>query len=493
MTVVLIAVYLPIGFMGGLTGAIFTEFAYTLAGAVLVSAVIALTLSPMMCSRFLKVAGPDERHRFTEFIDRQFNRIRNGYSRLLRGALNSMPVVLVFAAIILGSNYFLFVNSRSELAPQDDQGFMMAMLSAAPDATLQQTQLYSRQLEQILSNTPEIAHLFQVEGFAGLNSGFAGLVLLPWDQRTRTTKALQPEIQSRIGKIAGANAVVFQPAPLPGTGHGLPVQFVIGTTDSFTRLNEVSQTFLEKAHSSGLFMYVDADLKIDKPQTMLEVDRDKLAQMGLTMQDVGTAMASMLGGGYVNYFSMSGRSYKVIPQVKQSERLIADQLMNYQIKTSSGESIAVSTFATLKTAVVPVSINHFQQLNSSTISGILTPGITLGQGLDQLKTIASQVLPEGYSIDYGGESRQYLKESSALLITFAFALIIYIPGSGCIVRKFPRPDHCARQRAHVHLRGADFHQPRHWRCQSQYLHRGRSGNTHRSHQQARYPHRAVCQ
>jgi len=439
MTVVLIAVYLPIGFMGGLTGALFTEFAYTLAGAVLVSAIIALTLSPMMCSRFLKVSGPNERHRFTEFIDGQFNRIRNGYTGLLRGALNSLPVVLVFAAIILGSNYFLFVNSKSELAPQDDQGFMMSMLTAAPDATLQQTQLYSLQLAQILSNTPEIAHLFQVEGFSGLNSGFAGIVLKPWDERTRTTKALQPEIQNKIGQIAGANAVVFQPPPLPGTGHGLPVQFVIGTTDSFTRLNEVSQAFLDKARLSGLFMYVDADLKIDKPQTMLEVDRDKLAQMGLTMQDVGAAMASMLGGGYVNYFSMSGRSYKVIPQVKQSERLISEQLLDYHIKTVSGDDIAVSTFATLKTAVVPVSINHFQQLNSSTISGILTPGITLGQGLDQLKTIAGQVLPEGYSIDYGGESRQYLKESSALLITFAFALIIIFLVLAALFESFRDP------------------------------------------------------
>jgi multidrug efflux pump len=439
MTVVLIAVYLPIGFMGGLTGTLFTEFAYTLAGAVVVSAVIALTLSPMMCSRFLKVSGPNERHRFTEFIDNQFNRLRNNYSGLLRGALNSLPVVLVFAAIILGSNYFLFVNSRSELAPQEDQGFMMSMLTAAPDSTLQQTQTYSLQLAKMLSDIPEIAHLFQADGFFGLNSGFTGLVLKPWDERTRTTKTLQPEIQNRIGQIAGAKAVIFQPSPLPGTGHGLPVQFVINTTDSFTRLDEVSQAFLEKARASGLFMYVDADLKIDKPQSMLEVDRDKLAQMGLTMQDVGTAMASMLGGGYVNYFSMSGRSYKVIPQVKQSERLTADQLMNYQIKTASGESIAVSTFAKIKTTVVPVSINHFQQLNSSTISGILTPGITLGQGLDKLKTIAAQVLPEGYSVDYGGESRQYLQESSALLVTFAFALIIIFLALAALFESFRDP------------------------------------------------------
>lgn len=439
MTVVLIAVYLPIGFMGGLTGALFTEFAYTLAGAVLVSAVVALTLSPMMCSRFLRAPVPGEHHRFTEFIDRQFNRLRNSYAVLLRGALTALPVVLVFAALILASNYFLFASSKSELAPQDDQGFMMGMLTAAPDATLQQTQLYSLQMAQLLADIPEIDHVFQVEGFTGLNSGFTGLVLKPWDDRNRTAKELQPEMQNRMGKIAGANAVIFQPPPLPGTGNGLPVQFIIGTTDSFIRLDDVSKAFMQEAKKSGLFMYMDADLKIDKPQTTMDVDRDKVAQMGLTMQDVGASMAYMLGGGYVNYFSMSGRSYKVIPQVKQSERLTPDQLMNYQIKTASGESIAMSTFATLKTQAAPVSINHFQQLNSSTISGILTPGITMGQALTELKTIAGRVLPDGYSIDYGGESRQYIKESSTLLMTFAFAMIIIFLCLAALFESFRDP------------------------------------------------------
>ena len=439
MTVVLIAVYLPIGFMGGLTGALFTEFAYTLAGAVFVSAVIALTLSPMMCSRFLKAPNPDDRHRFTEFIDRQFDRLRNFYGRLLQGALNSLPVVLVFAALILGSNYFLFIHAKSELAPQDDQGFMMGMLTAAPDATLEQTKLYSLQMADLIKDIPEIDHIFQVEGFFGLNSGFTGLVLQPWDKRTRTTKDLQPEMQARIGQIAGASTVIFEPPPLPGTGSGLPVQFVIGTTDSFLQLDEVSKSFLEEVQKSGLFIYVDTDLKIDKPQTRLVVDRDKAAQMGLTMQDVGSAMAYMLGGGYVNYFSMSGRSYKVIPQVKQGERLTADQLLNYQIKTASGASIPVSTFATLKTEAAPVSINHFQQLNAATIAGILTPGITMGQALGELKTISGRVLPEGYSIDYGGESRQYLKESSALLITFAFAMIIIFLCLAALFESFRDP------------------------------------------------------
>lgn len=439
MTIVLIAVYLPIGFMGGLTGALFTEFAYTLAGAVFISAIIALTLSPMMCSRALKAPEPGKRHRFIEFIDGQFNRLRAGYSRLLKGALNSMPVVLVFAAIILGSNYFLFTSAKSELAPQEDQGFLMGMLTAAPDAALQQTQLYSSQMVNLIKDIPEINMIFQVEGFFGLNSGFTGIGLKPWDERERTTKLIQPEIQERIGKIAGANTVVFPPPPLPGAGDGLPVQFVLGTTESFARLDEVSKSFLQEAQKTGMFMYVDADLKIDKPQTRLEVDRNKVAQMGLTMQDVGASMAYMLGGGYVNYFSMSGRSYKVIPQVTQKERLTAEQLLNYQVRTESGASIPVSTFATLKTEAVPVSINHFQQLNSSTISGILMPGITLGQALAELKTISERVLPEGYSVDYAGESRQYISESSALLLTFAFALIIIFLCLAALFESFRDP------------------------------------------------------
>jgi multidrug efflux pump len=424
MTIVLIAVYVPIGFMGGLTGTLFTEFAYTLAGAVLVSAVIALTLSPMMCSKFLKHQGSGDRHRLQDFIDWTFGRIRSGYSGLLKGALDSLPVVGVFAGIILLSNYFLFVSSRSELAPQEDQGFFMVMLTAAPDASLQQTQLYSRQIYDGLVKVPEIEHIFQVEGFFGLNSSFTGLVLKPWDERTRSSNALQPEIQGKLSGIAGARGAAFPPPSLPGSGHGMPVQFVIGTTDPFEKLDEVSSALKEKAQASGMFMYVDTDLKIDKPQVMVEFDRDKAAQLGLTMAQVGSSLSSMLGGGYVNYFSMSGRSYKVIPQVKQSERLFADQMNNYYINTASGDSVPLSTIARLKTGVVPESLNHFQQLNSATISGIPAMGITQGQALDKLKEIASATLPQGYSVDYAGQSRQYVQESSALLVTFAFALII---------------------------------------------------------------------
>jgi multidrug efflux pump len=439
MTVVLVAVYVPIGFMGGLTGALFTEFAFSLAGAVTVSAVIALTLSPMMCSRFLKHDGKGHSHRFTAFVDRQFDRLRRGYEHLLRGALDSLPVVVVFALIVLSSIYFLYSSSKSELAPQEDQGVIIASITGAPDATLQQTQLSTRQVYKIFAGYSQTDHVFQLDGNAGLNSGIAGMVLKPWDERQLTTMQLQPEVQQKLNGIAGVRAVAFQRPPLPGGGRGLPVQFVIGTTDSFDQLNKVAQRLMDKARASGMFAYLDTDLKIDKPQMSVAIDRNMAAQMGLTMSDVGSALGSMLGGNYVNYFTLSGRSYKVIPQVMQRYRLNADQLEHYYITTAAGMRIPVSTIVTLKTTIVPESLNHFQQLNSATISAVPVPGVTLGQALGKLQELSSQVLPQGYSVDYSGQSRQYVKESSQLIVTFIFALIIIFLSLAALFESFRDP------------------------------------------------------
>ncbi len=439
MTVVLVAVYLPIGFMGGLTGALFTEFAFTLVGAVTVSAVVALTLSPMMCSRFLSPHDSDAQHRFVKFVDRQFDRVRNGYSRLLHGSLDYLPVAGVFASIVLVSIYFLYATAKSELAPQEDQGIIISLVTTAPDATLEQTQLSTRQVYKLFSSYPEDDHVFQLDGINGLNSGIAGMVFKPWNERKRTTMDLLPIIQRQLGGIAGAQAVAFLRPPLPGGGSGLPVQFVIGTTDSYQQLNTVSQTLLDKARASGMFAFVDTDLKYDKPQTIVEFERDKIAQMGLTMRDVGDALGSMLGGGYVNYFSLAGRSYKVIPQVMQRDRLNAEQLRNYYINTASGAPIPLSTVTRLKTIVVPESLNHFQQLNSSMISAVPMPGVTLGQALAAMKNLAQQVLPQGYSVDYAGQSRQYVQESNALLATFFFALIIIFLALAALFESFRDP------------------------------------------------------
>ncbi len=439
ISVVLIAVYVPIGFMGGLTGALFTEFAYTLAGTVAVSAIIALTLSPMMCSRLLETAGDCEKRRFMGFVNRQFNRMRGGYERLLRGALNYLPVTGVFALIILASNYFLFTTSKSELAPQEDQGIIISLFTTAPNASLQHTQLYSKEVYRIISGYPETDHVFQLDGISGLNSGVAGMVMKPWDERKRTSMQLQPDVQRRLGEISGAQAVAFLRPPLPGAGRGLPVQFVVGTTESYERLDEVSQALVAKAWASGAYAFVDTDLKIDKPQTTVDINRDKTALLGLTMRDVGGSLGWMLGGGYVNYFSLAGRSYKVIPQVMQRDRLNAGQLPDYYINTASGAPVPVSTITRLKTDVIPESINHFQQLNAATISAVPAPGITLGQALDTLRNLAKEVLPQGYSIDYGGQSRQFMQESSALIVTFFFALIIIFLSLAALFESFRDP------------------------------------------------------
>jgi len=438
ISVVLIAVYIPIGFMGGLTGALFTEFAYTLAGAVAVSAIIALTLSPMMCSRFLKPYEHNGQGRFAAWVDRRFADLRGGYERLLHGSLNTIAVTGVFAALILVSIYFLYATSKSELAPQEDQGIIIALTTASPDATLEQTLLSTRQVYQVYSSFPETDHVFQFAGVNGLNIAFAGMVFKPWEERKRTPLELQSQVQMKLGQIAASRSAAFLPSPLPGSS-GLPVQFVIETTESYERLNEAAQALLAKAYASGVFAYLDSDLKIDKPQVTVDIDRDKAAQLGLTMRDVGGALGSMLGGGYVNYFSLAGRSYKVIPQVMQRERLNAEQLRNYYITTPNGSSVPLSTIIRLRTDVVPESLNHFQQLNSATISGVLMQGVTLGQALETLKGLAKDGLPQGYSVDYAGQSRQYVQESTALEVTFLFSLIIIFLALAALFESFRDP------------------------------------------------------
>ncbi|MGH7034712.1 MAG: efflux RND transporter permease subunit, partial [Stellaceae bacterium] len=349
MTVVLIAVYVPIGFQGGLTGALFTEFAFTLVGAVTVSGIVALTLSPMMCSRLLKPHHVGDRGwqaHFTDFIDRWFNRVRERYRRMLHGSLDTLPVTGVFALIVLGSIYFLWGFQKTELAPDEDQGFVIGFATTAPDATLQQKLLYTKQLYDIFSTYPELQHVFQIDA---PGQSLAGLSLKPWDQRTRTANQIAPLLQQQINsQVAGEQVAATLPPSLPGA-FGLPIQFVIKTTQPFDQLNAVAQNFLKEAQLSGNFLFINTDLRIDQPQSTVEIDRDKAAQLGLKMSDIGGALASALGGGYVNYFSLSGRSYKVIPQVQQVSRLNADQLLNYYIKNAAGTPIPVSTIATIKT------------------------------------------------------------------------------------------------------------------------------------------------
>jgi multidrug efflux pump len=439
MTVVLIAVYVPIGLQSGLTGALFSEFAFTVVGAVTISAVVALTLSPMMSSRLLKPRHPDSRgwqDRLTALIDRNFDRFRGRYERNLANTLDTLPVVLIFAGIVLGSIYFLYKGSSSELAPPEDQGAVIAFGQPPPNATVQQDLLWSNEVLKTYESVPEAEHFFQ---FVTPDEVFGGMILKPWNQRHRSAATLNTLTQQKLGaNVAGMQMQIFSPPSLPGS-NGLPISVVIKTTQPFAQLSDVSDAMLQAAIKSGDFIFLINDLKIDQPQSRVVIDRDKASVLGLSMADIGGAMSRMLGGGYVNYFSLSGRSYKVIPQVQQVSRLNADQLLNYYIGNVGGVPVPLSAVARITTQTVPESLNRFQQQNAATLSGAPAPGVTTATAVKTLQDIAARVLPAGYTLDYAGTSRQEVQESSGFLATFGLALIIIFLALAALFESFRDP------------------------------------------------------
>jgi multidrug efflux pump len=439
MAAVLIAVYVPIGFQSGLTGALFTEFAFTLVGAVVISSVVALTLSPMMSSRML-IPHADMKGwegKVIHFVDRQVARMTAFYRRLLHDSLNYVAVTITFALIVLGSIYYLYGTARSELAPLEDKGLVNAQLTLAPSATHQQRILYGQQLYDRIKDYPGIWHMFQN---LGPSMNVTALALQHWDDREVTANEIARMLQKDLSAIAGARGAAFQQPALPGAGgFGAPVQFIIGSTESFERMSEVVDNFVQQARDSGMFNFVDFDLKIDLPRATLEIDRDKAAQLGLRMSDVGSALSAMLGGGYVNYFALEGRSYKVIPQVGQQHRLNADQLLDYHIRTPDGASVPLSTIAKISTKAVPQSFNRFQQMNSVTVSAILGNGVLLGDALTYMQGLAARTLPTGYTTDYAGQSRQFMQESSGFITTFIFALVIIFLVLAALFESFRDP------------------------------------------------------
>lgn len=419
MTIVLVAAYVPIAFQGGLTGALFTQFALTLAGAVTISGVIALTLSPMMCS---KIFHPDqEEGRFARLLDRWFSRLRERYQRALASWLQTWQVLVTLGGLLIAGTVYLFMTSQSELAPQEDQGVVLNQIIGPPNATLEQMNTYAKQVFDAAHALPEYETMFEIIGTPSVTQGFGGTLMKPWSDRKRSADTLQKYLQDQWNHIAGARVAAFQFPSLPGS-QGFPLQFVITTTEPVQNLNEVAQKVLDRAKSSGMFWFVDADLKLDKPQVTLNIDRDLVADLGLTQQDVGSSLGSALGGGYVNYFSMAGRSYKVIPQVLQKDRLNPDQVLDYYVRAGDGSLIPAGTVAHLERSTVPETINHFQQLNSATIAG--APGVSQAQALAFLRNALQEVAPVGYNADYSGQSRQFVLGSGSFVVTLFFALII---------------------------------------------------------------------
>ncbi|WP_444959305.1 efflux RND transporter permease subunit [Microbulbifer sp. ZKSA002] len=427
MTTTLIAVYIPIGFLGGLTGTLFIEFAFSLAGAVLLSGVVALTLSPMMASKILKPRDGGGT-RFEIWLECQFNRLQTRFEKSLHSSLDEGRVILVFGLIVLISCYFLFVTSPQELEPTEDRGLVLTISTADAYATLDYVEQYSGELNVIAEGFTEVENLFLLNGAgtfsSGVNNAVAGFVLAPWEGRDRDTEKMQELISSDVQQIAGLKIAVVVPPSLPTAGGQLPVEFVIGSTEPMENLASVASDIMTRALESRKFIFLDSDLKIDKPKIIIEIDRDKAASMGVEMVDLSRDLGAMLSGAYVNRFSLDNRSYKVIPQVERVDRLTPDQLEQYYIRAVNDKLVPVSTLIRLTETVEPQQLKRFQQLNAVTISGVPRPGITLGEALMVLDNAAKEILPVEYSVDYSGQSRQFKTEGSDLVVTFFFALIV---------------------------------------------------------------------
>jgi multidrug efflux pump len=421
MTITLAAVYAPVGIQGGLTGALFREFAFTLAGAVIVSGVVALTLSPMMGSKLLR-AGDTERG-FAGIVNRTFERIRGLYSRTLAGTLQYRPVVFVLWGIVVLLIVPFYMFSQRELAPAEDQGVVFGVIQSSANSTIDQTNLFTSQVYDVYRAFPESDSIFQITSPSG---GFGGMVTKPWSQRKKTAQQLLVESVGPLSKIPGIRVIPLTPPPLPGGGN-FPVEFVITSAMEPRQLDAFAKQLVGKAFASGLFIFADSDLKFDQPQAEVVFDRDKLRSQGVDLTQAGQDLSTMLGGDYVNRFSIQGRSYKVIPQIKRAERLTPDQLQQIYVKGSDNKLVPLSTFATLKNTTEPRELKKFQQLNAVTIQGVIPPNVPLDKALSFLEDQANTILPKGFTVDYSGESRQLRVEGSKFLGTFLLsAILIYL-------------------------------------------------------------------
>jgi multidrug efflux pump len=421
MTITLAAVYAPVGIQGGLTGALFREFAFTLAGAVIVSGVVALTLSPMMGSKLLR-SGDTERG-FAGWVNRRFENVRDRYTRVLEGTLQYRPVVLTVWAMValLAVPFYMF--SMQELAPAEDQGVVFGIIQASPNSTLDQTKLFSQRVHDVYRSFPESESIFQITGPTG---GFGGMVVKPWSERSKSTQQLLMESRGPLSQIAGIRVIPLTPPSLPGGGD-FPVDLVIASAAEPEQLTEFANQLVQKAFASGMFIYADADLKFDQPQAEVVFDRDKLRSQGVELSQAGRDLATLMSGNYVNRFSIEGRSYKVIPQLKRAERLTPEQLSDIYVTGSQNQLVPLSTFASLRTSTEPRELKKFQQLNAVRIQGVIPPQVPLDQALRLLEDEAAKILPQGFTIDHAGESRQLRTEGSKFLGTFLLsAILIYL-------------------------------------------------------------------
>ncbi len=422
MTVTLAAVYAPIALMGGITGSLFKEFALTLAGAVFVSGIIALTLSPMMCAKMLK--ANEEPGKFESKVHHLLDRMTVRYDAMLHAVMQKRIVVVLFAVIVFASLPMLFKFIPSELAPNEDKGVMAVLGTAPSNVNLDYIQGTMEQVNKVLDEQPEVAFSQVFSGVFNANQAFGIASMVPWSQR----EASQKEVLERVGKLVenvpGMSITTFQFPELPGASSGLPIQFVITTPNNFESLYQVASEILTAAQGSGRFVYSELDLQYDSATMKIKIDKDKAGAYGITMQDIGITLGTMMSDGYVNRIDLDGRSYEVIPQVERKYRLNPESIKGYYVRAADGQSIPLGSLISIEVVGEPRALPHFNQLNSATIGAVLMPGTTMGNAIAWLDATASEKLPQGYRYDYMGEARQFVTEGSALYATFALALAI---------------------------------------------------------------------
>jgi len=420
-TIVLCVVYTPIGLLGGLTGVLFKEFAFTLVGTIIISTIIALTLSPMMCSRILRPTVAN--NAYARFITRLFERWQHRYETFLAESLKTRSVTILFVVGILAMLIAMFQFIQTELAPEEDQGVIFTFSKAPDHASLDYLNKYTAPYIDIFRQfEDEYESSFMANGFGGPTVSFAGMLLKPWEERTLSSNEMIPMIQKQLDQQPGLQSFAFNPPSLPGASGNTAVEFIIKTQEGYDRLYGVVQQVLAKARESGQFFFIKSDFNFSKPEIKISIDRERAEAMGVSMRDIGQTLGAILAEGYVSRFNLAGRSYKIIPQARRADRENADIVSQYYVYSDRGDQISLSTLVDLEYTSVPAELVQFQQQNAAKIEAV--PGVPLGQALQTLRDITKQVAPAGYAFDYQGQSRQLIQEGSVLAAAFGFAIIV---------------------------------------------------------------------
>ncbi|MBP0437149.1 efflux RND transporter permease subunit [Tianweitania sediminis] len=422
MTITLAAVFAPLAFTGGLTGSLFREFAVTLAGSVILSGIIALTITPMMSARLLKRGNHS---RFQRFVDRTSDRLANVYERWVTGSLKYRPVTLLMVVVLVGLTGFMFTKTSGELAPEEDEGALFSLVTGPSYATSDYTKTYTDQMRALTEDIPELRANFSIVGFGGAtNSGIALWAFKDWADRERSQKEIQQDIQARLSKVAGVQALVFAPPSLPGAGGGLPISVVLQTTGEASRLYEVAEQVRQEAQASGRFIIVQNSLNFNAQQVVITIDRDRAAALNISVRDIGTTLSLLVGGNPVAQFDRESNSYDIIMQVPDEYRSNPERLGDFFVRSATGEMVPLSAVVSINTGVAATAIEQFNQLNSATISALPVPGVTTGDGLATIEQIARPLLPDGYFIDYSGQSRLEVEQGNTILLAFAAAVVV---------------------------------------------------------------------